>query len=125
MKKIIDNLKSFFKTGKFLEYNYYIIEDTTVRCKRESEWLFKCHFKTYFTGCYGVEPIDPISIKNFGITDFKVFESDKHYLVEITLTEPGMLIGRQGRTIDGVKKYLQYNEKEVVIHLIESKLWNK
>ena len=44
--------------------------------------------------------------------------------ITITLERPGILIGKAGRTIDGLEKYLErIFEKPVKISIKESKLW--
>ena len=87
-------------------------------------------FKIFFEGAYECDQIYKTycSIKNFGITDFVVFDDVNKITVVITLTSPGILIGRGGETIDSLKKY--YNDmlfdefnKPISIDLIESKLW--
>lgn len=58
------------------------------------------------------------------ITDAVVKNKFDYVHVCITLQRPGILIGKGGKTIDGLKKYLQeILKKDVVIDIKESKLW--
>lgn len=84
---------------------------------------FKHHFRSYFEGCYGVEPVVALLIKNLEITDL-IFEFENKTLVAtVVLCRPGLLIGKGGITIDGLNAYLLPDNMEVRIK--ESKLWHQ
>ena len=59
------------------------------------------------------------------ITDIKVKKKKFFLEITITLVRPGLLIGKGGRTIDGLKKYLEkLLDVFVEIKVKESKLWH-
>ena len=86
----------------------------------------KSILKTYFDGCYEVDPIEKnITTYSLGITNIE-FHFEKDLLIlSITLLRPGLLIGKGGRTIDKLSEHLNGSKKPVKIHIIESKLWNR
>lgn len=58
------------------------------------------------------------------ITDVVVKNKKLFIEITITLVRPGLLIGKQGRTIDALKEYLEkLLEKFVEIKIKESKIW--
>jgi len=83
---------------------------------------FKHHFRNYFEGCYDdYIGIDTILIKMFEITDF-IFEFENKTLVAtVVLCRPGLLIGKGGKTIDGLNTYML--KDNMVVRIKESKLW--
>lgn len=59
-----------------------------------------------------------------GITNVVVKNKKSRIFITITLERPGILIGKAGRTIDGLENYLvRIFEKPVKISIKESKLW--
>ena len=87
---------------------------------------FKSNFRTYFEGigCYDdlnyIAPIDPISISNFGITDLQFsFDNQNKLTVTIFAERAGLIVGKGGRTITGLKEYLG----DVELILKDSQLW--
>lgn len=97
--------------------SFYSIEEYK---KRQLKSLFRSYFEG--VGDY-VEPIDALSIFSLGITDIQFeFKPDVIEMI-ITLERPGLLIGKGGRTIDGVTEFLSKNDTPVKIKIIESKLW--
>lgn len=92
------------------------------------EYKVKYSIKTYFDGFEfdyqeGIS-IQKITTNQLGITDIKVTNKKSKIIVIITLLRPGLLIGKGGCEIDALTKYL-FNrlEKDVDIHIVESKLW--
>jgi small subunit ribosomal protein S3 len=60
------------------------------------------------------------------ITNVAVSENKNQFNVEITTHRPGMLIGKGGTFIDGLKKLLTAElNKEVIIDIKENKMWSK
>ena len=58
-------------------------------------------------------------INQLGITKLDI-KNNKFY---ITLSRPGILIGRRGHNIDALQSYLSLNRnKEIKIHIIEEKI---
>ena len=89
----------------------------------------KLQFKIYFEGWNCEEAIggEHIPVSRFGITDFD-FNFNKNYLIwKIVLTYPGFLIGKGGKTIDGLREYLNSSNENwrITITLEESKLWKR
>lgn len=82
--------------------------------------MFKSLFVTYFEGCYDMDAVDPMLIKNFGISslDF-TFDDEEKMTVTISLSRPGLLIGKGGRTIDALLKYMKEGDICDKINLVE------
>jgi len=61
------------------------------------------------------------------ITNVRFFETKEYYTVEITTHRPGIVIGKGGRDIDELEKYLNDDcfNKPVKILLLECQLWLK
>lgn len=58
------------------------------------------------------------------ITDVEVKKTDKKTIITIETHRPGIIIGKMGRTIDGLSKYLKVHiNEDIQINLKESKLW--
>lgn len=58
------------------------------------------------------------------ITDIQSKFKSNEIIITITLGRPGLLIGKGGKDIDKLTKYLTRRfDKEVQIKIIESKLW--
>lgn len=111
---------------KFINWLLYLLQPKFTDEQIRRIDFTKSIFKTYFDGCYGVDPIaKTITTLNLGITNIE-FKFNKDLLVmTITLLRPGLLIGRHGETIDKLSEYLSNGKKPVKIHIIESKLWNR
>ncbi len=114
MKKIITFLTKLFANNK-KEYDILPLTKLTKE--------LKFAFRFYFEGSPDEAAIEPCLIKNFEITDFSVDYTEEETIVKITLVRPGLLIGKGGKTIDGLTKYLNKYQPNTKIHLIESKLW--
>lgn len=116
-----------YKLSCLKEDIYSKLETKKMAYRRREKSRLKYSFRSYFEGSgyedWSIDPIEPILIKKFGITDIQ-FKFKKN-LVEMTITleRPGILIGKGGRTIDGVSKFLSSPEQRVKILIIESKLW--
>ena len=119
LSNIISLLTTFklIETSDYLAYHYG--EKRAVLSKEEVQKRFLLVFGLYFIGNENHKPVEFIPLECFGIQYIKVFETDNFYLVEIKLRKPGMLIGKGGKTIDGLKEFLTTDSKEVVIHLVE------
>lgn len=99
--------------------------------KEQIAWIknWKRHFQYYFEGASTmdwdyIEPpaINPILISNFGISFFHFDFSESVPTVPkvyILLSRPGILIGKGGDTIDGLKKYLTEEMGEFKIEIVE------
>ena len=87
----------------------------------------KVQFKIYFEGWEYEDPIggNYIHISKFEITDFDFKFKNNELIWKIILNRPGILIGKGGRTIDGLKEYLNSSNENwnIKIDLEESKLW--
>jgi|SRR5690554_6014328 len=87
----------------------------------------KVQFKIYFEGWEYEDAIggDYIHISKFEITDFDFKFKNNELIWKIILNRPGFLIGKGGRTIDGLKEYLNSSNENwnIKIDLEESKLW--
>lgn len=61
------------------------------------------------------------------ITQVKVFKHKNNTIIQIETHRPGVLIGKAGVFIDGLRNYLQEkcNDQTIKISLIECNLWNK
>lgn len=88
--------------------------------------------KFYFEGFYmrdfaELEPVDPTSIESLMITSITLEEQKDSDKLTITTCRPGILIGKSGKRIDGLKNYLQETvakEKTLHIVLVEDTMWN-
>ena len=92
--------------------------------KKEKERInrTKSLFKSYFDSSYGVDSISSTPSIKLGITDIQ-FKFDKEILImEVTLTRPGLLIGRCGKTLKDITKYLSTEDEPVDIRIFESKI---
>lgn len=82
--------------------------------------IFRRYISLYFYEDYSYEVITYF-------TDVRVFEEKSKFVVEITTNRPGILIGRQGSTVDSLKDWLNKGHftKPVEIRIEESKMWLK
>jgi ribosomal protein S3 len=66
-----------------------------------------------------------INRSSLEITNITVKETKKDRLIiNITLQRPGLLIGKEGKTINALEKYLEMlYETRITILIHESKLW--
>lgn len=122
-KKIITKLIVFLGS--------LITTDDTPKIK-EDKSKFKNLFRIYFEGYYGHEQINDVAIN---VSTFEIEKIDFAFGVDpdnkgkrlvrmiVTLGRPGILIGKGGRTIKGLEKYLSDANDTVKIEVIESKLW--
>ncbi len=91
---------------------------------------FKFAFRNFFEGYNYYEPIYEtyISIKNFEIVNLKFNFPKNNMVITIILERPGILIGKNGHTIDSLKKYMNMIFKEsfdeVELNIKQSKLWH-
>jgi len=76
----------------------------------------KSLFVTYFDGCHGVEPqINTSSTYSMGIC--KLDFNEKENILYVHLRRPGLLIGKQGSTINALEKHLECKIKLIEVHL--------
>lgn len=92
--------------------------------RREKEMInrFKSYFHIYFEGIDCDDAIDPHLISTFGITGLRFEFKDGFLHIWVILERPGLLIGKGGKTIDGLNKWLE--SSKMIVHIKESKLWN-
>jgi ribosomal protein S3 len=90
----------------------------------EQQHYYKNNFRTFFEGCYDIDAKIPISITSFGITDITFHKTDNVIHMVITLTRPGLLIGKAGSVYDAIKTDLNSENQPFTIDIIESKLWS-
>jgi predicted RNA-binding protein Jag len=92
----------------------------------EIENNFRYNFKCFFQGDeYGVPPCGSlINVTRFGITDLKFTHTESSVNVDISLSFPGLLIGKGGSIIDSLNTFL--NDRagvEFKLNLIEKVIW--
>lgn len=94
----------------------------------EIENNFRYNFKYFFQGDeyeYDVPPCGSlIYVTKFGITDLKFTHTESSVNVDISLSFPGLLIGKGGSTIDSLNAYLNDSVGvEFKLNLIEKDIW--
>ena len=89
--------------------------------------FIKSIFKTYFDGCYMVDPvIENLPTSKLGITNIEFEFKGETLIMNVTLLRPGLLIGKGGRTINDLSDHLNNGEeKPVEVHITESKIWDR
>ena len=75
--------------------------------KREKSDSIKSLFETYFDGCYEVEPQERDNPSTYSRGVCKLEYSEKDNNLTVHLRRPGLLIGKAGRTINNLKKWLE------------------
>ena len=75
--------------------------------KREKSDSIKSLFETYFDGCYDVEPQELGAPSTFSMGVCKLDYNKKENTLTVHLRRPGLLIGKAGRTINNLKKWLE------------------
>ena len=103
------------------------VEEDVAFTKKQQDSInnFLYHFRFYFEGNDYLPQIHEtiFPINRFEISNLE-YEFDRDtLLVSITLQRPGILIGKVGRTIDGLNEYL----KKFDIHVSgikECRMWN-
>lgn len=93
--------------------------------QKEQIRKLKSLFRTFFEGCYEVEPLyeDGFPVSQMEITDLSFAFKDGLTEMTVTLCRPGLLIGKAGRTINELEKVLSEPDQKVKILIVESKLW--
>lgn len=87
----------------------------------------KSGIRTYFEGVIigdpymQIDPIVDIPILQLGITNVAFKFKRSEIVLSIWLYRPGLLIGKGGRTIDGLMEYLSDEKRKVKISIHESK----
>jgi len=80
----------------------------------EKSKKIKSLFCTYFDGCYGVDPAENVpNTFEMGICKLDYKED----VLIVHLRRPGLLIGKGGRTIDALAKYLECRVEVVEVDL--------
>ncbi len=98
-------------------------------CSIELQLKLKKMFRHFFEGFDGTEKDSiskyPISIQKFQITKFEIYEfPDGHIEMKIYLCKAGLLIGKNGRTINDLSKYMsKVLDRNIMITAEDSKLW--
>jgi hypothetical protein len=87
-----------------MEFNFKKNSDKTKR--------IKSLFETYFDGCYGLDP-QPNTSNTYTMGVCKLEFDEKDNILTVHLRRPGLLIGKQGKIIDALKKYLECKVKIV------------
>ena len=75
--------------------------------ERDKSDTIKSLFETYFDGCYAVEPQHEDNPSTFSMGVCKLEFNNKSNVLTVYLRRPGLLIGRAGRTINELKKWLE------------------
>lgn len=104
-----------FRLGRAILHFWIQISSNEIDSK-----MFRRYISLYFYEDYNYEVITHF-------TDVRVLEEKFKFVVEITTHRPGILIGRQGSTVDGLKEWLNRGEftKPVEVSIKESKMWLK
>ena len=132
--KQIKALLNSYKVGNLKrEVKHFFIGKSKMKLIRD----IRFDFETFFEGqkdydiCddsdngYIINPIVNIPISNFGITSIKIKENKNKVILKITLSRPGLFIGKKGNLINQLIEYLSKSiDKKVEIELIEFKsIW--
>jgi predicted RNA-binding protein Jag len=103
------------------------VEEVGRLMEHSEEKKLKQLFRLYFEGCElaGMPAKEHCSVITFGITNLGFKKFKDRIKMTITLERPGLLIGKAGKTIDGLTAYLtRLSDFPVKIEIKESKLWN-
>ena len=92
-----------------VKFRFCKITSETEKYKR-----IKSLFETYFDGCYGVDAQKDVS-NTYAMGICKLNYNEKTNILTVYLRRPGLLIGKQGRIIEGVEKYLECKIKIIEI----------
>lgn len=86
----------------------------------------KSLFRAFFEGWDGdgSDAQVPLLISQLQITNLEFDIKPEKIILTVTLCRPGLLIGKAGRTIDALTKWLSERNQEVEIKIVESKLWH-
>ena len=83
---------------------------------------FKIAFIEYFEGGDWAELVEYCNITKFGISLIEFTKVNNTITVSMFIARPGLLIGKSGRTIDGVTNYINCCQIDTdVIYKIELK----
>ena len=104
-----------------------ILPSTSERIPKGIDKEVRTCIRVYYEGW---EPNDEVAainkhgLKSLEITNIKVNNKKLKIIITITLTRPGILIGKGGSEIDNLTQYIsEYMDKPVIINIIESRLW--
>ena len=105
------NILSRFKQWilSIVKFRFCKITIETEKAKR-----IKSLFETYFDGCYGVDAQENVS-NTYAMGICKLDYNDNKNTLTVHLRRPGLLIGKQGRIIENVEKYLECKIKIIEI----------
>jgi DNA repair ATPase RecN len=135
IKPMIDNSKQMVVhlEKRLNEYRDYVNNNNMELTKRtEKIKKLKGAFRTFFEG---VSDLCPHVYETFiHVSTFEITNLDFAFLLEdetgkkriemtVTLGRPGLLIGRMGKTLQALEKYLSDDEYNVKILIKESNLW--
>ena len=107
------------KTNILAQFKQWILSIVKFRfCKITNEThkskRIKSLFETYFDGCYGVDAQENVS-NTYAMGICKLEYNDNKNILTVHLRRPGLLIGKQGRIIEEVEKYLECKIKIIEI----------
>jgi len=110
MKYLRNKLAQFKQwISSIVKFRFCKITSETQKSKR-----IKSLFETYFDGCYGVDAQETVS-NTYAMGICKLEYSDSTNILTVHLRRPGLLIGKQGRIIEEVEKYLKCKIKIIEI----------
>lgn len=77
---------------------------------------YKSLFLIYFDGCYGVDSeLNVPSTYSMGVCKLEYVKAENKLIVH--LRRPGLLIGKGGRTIEALQKYLDCKLEIIEVNL--------
>ncbi len=91
-------------------YTYNVRIIYTHECTKRIKSLFE----TYFDGCYNVDAQENTS-NTYAMGICKLDYNDNKNILTVYLRRPGLLIGKQGRIIEDVEKYLDCKIKIIEV----------
>lgn len=80
--------------------------DAAIVAAKEKERRIKSLFMTYFDGCYDTDPM-PGTANTFHMGVCKLEYNAVDNCLVVHLRRPGLLIGKGGKTVDDLAKYLE------------------
>jgi hypothetical protein len=112
-----------FRIELKLKFKKLFLNKKHEELKRRLKHLFRAHFEGFGDPCE-----DPMShtrtpISKYQITDLKFKFYKSKIIIIVTTERPGLLIGKGGRTIDGLTQWLSERTMPVEIQIKESKIW--
>lgn len=109
---------------KLIQWLYNYLQPKYTSKQKAHINRFKSVFRCYFEGGYGYDAVvssESCRIHTFEITDLQFQFKDDFLTITIVLGRPGILIGKGGKTIDGLNEWLKSDNMKITVK--ESKLW--